>query len=969
MAEKIEIAEFSIDIEALTNAAAQTQKAIQEIRNEQKELVKDGKGADQAFVRNAVNLRGLQKDYNAQLKVLDQYINTSEKQISVQQRVDIALSREATTIEQLRAQNSELTKVRNQVNIETEEGQKQLAALNAQLDQNNALIKENVSDREQQVMSVGGYTDAIKEAFQNTGLFGGALTDVKSAMATMSPIFSEITNQLRSISEGFTSGVKATKDMSTAQKAAALTTNAVSTALKLLRVALIATGIGAIVVVVGSLVAYLTQTQEGIDKVNRVLVPLKQAFSELLGILGDLGKALFDAFSNPMDTIKQLYNFVKGNLIDQFQAFGKILEGIFTLNFDLMKQGFTDLGDNIKGNIDGVANAFGSVVDRMGQAIDRGKEIQQIQEQIEQAEIDMIYLQAETKKQLQELTLIRRDASKSDQERRAAIQEQHRLTADLVKEEEKILNLKVRQKELEVETGATTRADLKELAELRVERDSIDMKNNDIRLKTIERENNLRRSGEARAKKAQEDSLKRQNELLDLYIAEQGIRAQTLEQELEMEREVSNRKRDILDQELAAKKISQEKYNAEVLKLNNELLKRQAEISVENAQREMNAVDDRIAIERAVSQAVGIARVQEEQERFKELQAERARFEQIRFEQGVIDEHEYADAVAVIRRDGVIREAEFERQLRDARNKERLDQMALDFETEMSALEAQTEERFALEGLRIEQQRERDLETARQRYTDEAMLAQAIMNINAAADNSILKMEEEKNNAVLQARAGLAGAISQLVGEETALGKAAALAQAAINTYLGVTNALASLPPPASFIAAAATSAQGLASVAKIAGIGSSVGSISTPDSSGTEAAEIGAGVLNAVPPFAKGGVVKKGMGYPIRRNNGDNILATVRTGEVFLNKEQQAALGGDAVFRAIGVPGFAGGGLVGSSSTTVQSALFAGMENQLADTIGKAVQQGARAGTEVGSRQGIFDLSTERYLRDLSSL
>ena len=91
MAEKIEIAEFSIDIEALTNAAAQTQKAIQEIRNEQKELVKDGNGADQAFVRNAVNLRGLQKDYNAQLKVLDQYINTSEKQISVQQRVDIAL--------------------------------------------------------------------------------------------------------------------------------------------------------------------------------------------------------------------------------------------------------------------------------------------------------------------------------------------------------------------------------------------------------------------------------------------------------------------------------------------------------------------------------------------------------------------------------------------------------------------------------------------------------------------------------------------------------------------------------------------------------------------------------------------------------------------------------------------------------------------------------------------------------------
>jgi predicted DNA-binding WGR domain protein len=44
---------------------------------------------------------------------------------------------------------------------------------------------------------------------------------------------------------------------------------------------------------------------------------------------------------------------------------------------------------------------------------------------------------------------------------------------------------------------------------------------------------------------------------------------------------------------------------------------------------------------------------------------------------------------------------------------------------------------------------------------------------------------------------------------------------------------------------------------------------------------------------------------------NGDNVLATVRTGEVILNESQQKALGGASTFRAIGVPGFAGGGLV----------------------------------------------------------
>ncbi len=44
---------------------------------------------------------------------------------------------------------------------------------------------------------------------------------------------------------------------------------------------------------------------------------------------------------------------------------------------------------------------------------------------------------------------------------------------------------------------------------------------------------------------------------------------------------------------------------------------------------------------------------------------------------------------------------------------------------------------------------------------------------------------------------------------------------------------------------------------------------------------------------------------------NGDNVLATLRKGEVVLNIGQQMMLGGDETFRKIGVRGFAGGGLV----------------------------------------------------------
>jgi len=57
-------------------------------------------------------------------------------------------------------------------------------------------------------------------------------------------------------------------------------------------------------------------------------------------------------------------------------------------------------------------------------------------------------------------------------------------------------------------------------------------------------------------------------------------------------------------------------------------------------------------------------------------------------------------------------------------------------------------------------------------------------------------------------------------------------------------------------------------------------------------------------------GKVVTGPNIPAQAN-GDNVLATIRTGEVVLNEEQQNKAGGPAFFRALGVPGFAGGGIV----------------------------------------------------------
>lgn len=129
---------------------------------------------------------------------------------------------------------------------------------------------------------------------------------------------------------------------------------------------------------------------------------------------------------------------------------------------------------------------------------------------------------------------------------------------------------------------------------------------------------------------------------------------------------------------------------------------------------------------------------------------------------------------------------------------------------------------------------------------------------------------------------------SNILGKQTQEGKALATIQALVDTYAGA-NAQLKLPFPYNLFAAGTTIATGLFNVKEING-------------------------------FADGGIVRSGFGLPITRSNGDNVLATVKTGEVILNQRQQSALGGASTFRSIGVPGFAEGGVVGFPSSVVDN-------------------------------------------------
>lgn len=957
MAEKINLAQFDIDIDQLTKNAIEVKQRLDEVRESQKQLTKEGKTSSEGFIVNATLIAELSKEYNAQIKVLGAVSAATGKVIPLQQELDVIMKREVKTIIELRKQNADLLKTRNNVNLETAEGKKQLELINAQIDKNDAKIKANVSTREKEILSIGGYTNAIKDAIGSTGLLGQATGDinntfntVKNTLNSFSPVFNTIIVQYKEYTSDIVKAAAGTEGMSAAQKLLTITTNSTSSALKLFRLALISTGIGAIIVLLGSLAAYLSTTQKGIDLVSQAMAAFGAAISVVTDRLAKIG-GIFLGLITGQKSLSQAWN-----------------EG---------KAALSGMGDE------------------MAREIRLAIELKKAQQDLEKQEQLLAFQRSASNTKIKELNKTVEDQTKTQEERLAAAREIERIETDIAQKEQenanKQLAIALGKKELDQESlsllkqlkegtadynvllqslglSESTKEDVAALLDAFKKAEEAQQRSFEVRttnqnkLNTLEQQHRAEQKkaadeATAAAQKAQEDAIKKSNEQLDLFIAQQGVKARTLAEDLNLERQVSEQRKAILKQELDAKKISQEKYNTEILNINNNLLKRQAELTADNARRELQTLADRVQREKENGSFMTQARAESLRTQEEALAAQRLAYEELRRDQGLISEQELQDArnQIVLDKEAALEEIQLGRA--EAKKEER----AIEMEAEIEALEERNATVFEIEGAKIAQQQEIDLEAARVKYKDSAILANAENLINTKAANQQKELSERKNEAILKSRADLLGSVAKILGEETVMGKAAAIAEASINTYTGITAAL-KLGWPAGPIAAAAIGAQGFAQVANISGINIGAGgNVSEGFGKIASSAPLAVETLPLDPGFATGGVINRGI--PIHRSNGDNVLITAKKGEVILNEQQQMFLGRDFLSLA-GVPGFATGGVVGPSNiTTVQNTINTKFDQQLADSIGEAVREGSQLGTSIGAQQGIVDLSSERAL------
>lgn len=278
---------------------------------------------------------------------------------------------------------------------------------------------------------------------------------------------------------------------------------------------------------------------------------------------------------------------------------------------------------------------------------------------------------------------------------------------------------------------------------------------------------------------------------------------------------------------------------------------------------------------------------------------ESLKLEKYRLEQGLISKQEYAN-----------KEAEFNlgvQQLEAQRQKEQdelaKERKAMDAKNLLELKMAEVTNQYDMRQMQLDAQYAQEIEAAEKIGANTAL-------IQAKYEKAKEENTKARVNAELTMTAGLAGQMSTLLGEQSAIGKAFAVVQATINTYLGATKALAS-GGIFGIAQAAIVIAFGMKQVATIA-------KQKDPDTKiNTSVKKYAKGGQIYGRSHAQGGVTFRGdNGQVFEAEGGENVYIMKKTASAEINalSALNEAHGGNS-FGTSGLYKFADGGMVAGLS------------------------------------------------------
>jgi len=179
----------------------------------------------------------------------------------------------------------------------------------------------------------------------------------------------------------------------------------------------------------------------------------------------------------------------------------------------------------------------------------------------------------------------------------------------------------------------------------------------------------------------------------------------------------------------------------------------------------------------------------------------------------------------------------------------------IDYENQTALMEETLFGQLELERRNLEEKEKAELEHAQRIGANTTLIEQKYSNAKK-------KIAQAERDAKLGLAADFANNVATIAGENTAVGKAAAVASTAISTYQAATSSYASLAgipivgPALGAVAAASAVVSGLANIKKILSVksglpgegsvsGSGIGGSATPPAVATVNPEIGAGIVS----------------------------------------------------------------------------------------------------------------------------
>ena len=947
--ERIKLAQVDIDVDALIEKSAEARKRLLEISNEMKGLkdtLNKGNISIDEYAKRLTVLTAEQKVQSDELRVYDNlvkgHIETEAKKTQSNKKV-------SGSIKELGAALSQNKLIYQQLSEEEREaadvGGKLLAVIQEQ-DKKYKELQKSIGNNQ---VDVGNYRQAILDAI-------GANSDLGASLNSLTNGFTTLKDKLALVKAPFENYVKYGKLSGPTMEQMSNATNKSATSLKILRGAVISTGIGALVVALGSLIAYFTSTQEGIDKVNKVLTPLKVLFQTLWGVVQNVGKALVEAFTHPKQLLLDLGKFMQEQIInrataiiDAFKGLGNILTGNF-------KEGLKQVGDaalqaatGVKDVVGKVKEAGKAVSDTIGEAIKRGQRIEEINQKLSSSEADFIEQTAKLKQEFKEQNMIAEDTIKTFAEREAAARKSieiqkkiNKLATDRNDLEQELLNLKFASND----TSDADRAELaKKKAELAEQRTAMveavttqNNKVNTIHKAAADEQAKQRKEASDKAIAWLKQELEWQKEAIEDYVKTNSAVAKSMQERLNIEEKGMQDRLALLDKEKANGLIKQREYERQKRDIEQDYLKVRNELTIEAVQKEAEQYEmlnaDKFDTEEALQEAIYQKKV-EALEKEKQLKQEMHDWD-------YNAEEEHQEKLQELKADyqGKLQglKAQQEKEDENNRNAQKAAEKAqrdFDFADKLMSLQEQGATELEIEAEQLRQRHELDESLTNNKISHEMYYNQLNLLIRKQAKEELdlKKKTEESKLALTQS---VLGQMKGLFGEHTALSKAAAVAETTINTYMAAQKAYSSMVgipivgPALGAAAAAAAVASGMMNVQKIVD---------------TETDKYEAGGLIVGKSHASGGVP-----FTVAGRGGFEAEG----GEYIINKRATAmyfpvleAINKSAGYGSYNPVYMAAGGVIKQVPTEMKID-YKEMMN--------AIKEGAMQGTLQGSQQGTYE-------------